>query len=398
MVFLLDGSVRARRLRLSIGRAALLSLAAILLLPCSSVASDRGHSRSAVRVVETGRQAERRETLPITTRADTGMKTVLSVRLPKIRRGMRITFDGEVVLSTTCVEQISRCIGRSYSFDPHLEAQVVIAAGPRATKPSRSVPVSRVARLTCEQTRPNRNHHCPTGIDEGSTRIDRLSELPCRPDKCRLNMIAGAWHRNASANQVVVVGSDQPDGGVEGGKARLSAAAALGDVGVHRTRTDRLRTQSIPASFKSGKRVVYSQRIGNLEQGDALLIRSRQVSRIQRFPYFLSNQIVVSTRPTGTRPSAISRRSLSRSGTVTETTGFNCTLGRSAFQSPCVSVKSGIAQVERVPRTKTGSRKPLYANLVSRGFPKLAQARGSYPPIRVKDHGFLRVIRMRARP
>jgi hypothetical protein len=373
-----------------------ISIAILLMLSSAGPAAagaDSGHRLSGLRVAVTRRHAELRETLPVRKRPDSGLKPVLSARLPRLRRDAHVTFSGEVVLTTTCVEQINRCIGRSYSFDPHLEAQVVLA--PRHGSGGKAEPVSRTIRLTCQQTRPNRNHHCPVVIGKGSFRVHRLADLPCRPDDCELRMIAGAWNRDASADQVVVVGSDQPDGSVDGGKARLSAAIASGRSDIHRTATSHLRTRKVPASFRSGKRVVYSQRLGNLRKGDVLLMRSRQVSRIRTFPYFVSSQIVMATRRAATRPSAISRRAVSRSGTVTETTGFNCTLGRSAFDSPCVGIKSGIVRVGRVPRSKTGKRKALYANLVTRGFPKLAQARGAYPPLRILDRGYLRVTRMR---
>jgi hypothetical protein len=92
----------------------------------------------------------------------------------------------------------------------------------------------------------------------------------------------------------------------------------------------------------------------------------------------------------------VGRRVISRFGTATETNGFNCTLGPSAFVSPCVRNKAGLALVEERPLDSTGQPKTLYANLVSRGFPKLAQAaRGSYPPIDVLDDGYLSVTRLR---
>ena len=107
--------------------------------------------------------------------------------------------------------------------------------------------------------------------------------------------------------------------------------------------------------------------------------------------------VIVSTRPNATRPSALARRAVSRAGTVTETNGLNCTLGSSAFTSPCRTRKVGVTTIERTPRSKTGRPKALYVNLVSRGFPKLAQGRlaRGFPPVRIEDGGFLDVTRMR---
>jgi hypothetical protein len=356
--------------------------------------------RSEVQIVMTGRRAERRETVPIGSRIGRKPRSVLSVRLPELSRGARIHVNGEVTISTTCVEQIPRCIGRSYRFDPHLRASVVLASDPDATSRRRTVGVGGAVKLTCEQTRPNRNHHCPLVIGGRSFEVRELRDLPCRPDDCRLNMLVDAASRKATRNEVVVVGSDQEDGSVEGGKARLGAVVSTGSPDVDRRVTRRERTVKLPASFEDGKRVVYSQRLARLRRGDVLVVRARQVSRISTMPYFISDQIVVSTRPGATRPSALARRAVSRTGTVTETNGFKCTIGPSAFSSPCRSQKAGIATIERVPRTKAGRAKDLYVNLVSRGFPKLAQARAAargFPPVGILDGGFLAVKRIRAR-
>ena len=124
-------------------------------------------------------------------------------------------------------------------------------------------------------------------------------------------------------------------------------------------------------------------------------MQADQYTAIQGLPYFVSNQIVVSTRRNAYKPSSLTRRVISRSGLASETTGFNCTLGPSAFRSPCHSIKAGMATVERTPTTKSGKRKPIYVNLVTRSFPKLAQARG-YPAAHVVGGGGLIVRRLRA--
>ncbi|MEZ5156218.1 MAG: hypothetical protein R2718_08930 [Solirubrobacterales bacterium] len=351
----------------------------------------------------TGRRAERRKTVPIGSRAGQRTRSVLSVRLPRLRRGSRVDVGGEVTISTTCVEQISRCIGRSYRFDPHLRARIVLASDADATGTRRTVRVGPTARLTCEQSRPNRNHHCPLVVERGGFRVRALRDLPCPRSECRLNMLVDAASSMATRNEVVVVGSDQKHGRVEGGKARLGAIVRNGRVRTRRQRTARERASTLPAAFGGGKRVVYSKRLRGLRRGDVLAVRARQVSAVSGRPYFVSDQVIVSTRPTAVKPSGLARRVVSRAGTVTETNGFNCTLGPSAFTSPCRSRKVGFATIEREPRSRSGRAKALYVNLVSRGFPKLAQrpqppngAPRGFPPVRIGDGGFLRVTRLRA--
>jgi len=368
--------------------------------PTAKARAAASADRTRVQVAVTGRRAERRETVPIRSKAGGKPRSVLSVRLPKLVRGSRVDLNGEVTISTTCVEPSSRCIGRSYGFDPHLRARVVLASGPDETGGRQTVAVSRTTALTCEQTRPNRNHHCPLVVERGGFQVRDLHDLPCRPDRCRLNMLVGAASRKAGADEVVVVGSDQVGGHVEGGKARLGAVVSAGAPEVDRRSTRRERVEMLPASFEGGKRVVYSQRLVHVRRGDALLVHAVQRSAIRGMPYFISDQIVISTRPGATRPSALARRAVSRTGTVTETNGFNCTLGPSAFSEPCRSRKAGVAMIERTPQSKTGRSKALYVNLVSRGFPKLAQARSAargFAPVEILDGGFLSVQRVRAR-
>jgi len=376
--------------------AALIALLALGDSPSQGASERANPGMSKLKGVATGRRAELRPTIPIASQPGGETRTVLSVKLPELNRGDTVRFNSEVVITTTCVEQIGRCIGRTYDYDPRLEGRVVLADDPDATKRD-TRPVSGAVGLSCEQTRPNRNHHCPLVIDNGSFTVRELRDLPCKPANCRLNMTVDASHRNASSDQFVVVGSDQPDGSVEGGKARLSAAVSSGRLEITERETKAIVHRKLPASFEGGKTVVYSQRLTGLRKGDVLLVQARQRTAIQRLPYFISDQIVVTTRRGATRPSGLTRRIVSRSGLASETTGFNCTIGPSAFQSPCPAVKAGMAVIERTPENKRGRSKPLYVNLVSRGFPKLAQsARGKFPPARIVKGGGLEVRRLRA--
>ncbi len=369
-------------------------------LPAAAVAKPGGHNggkggkkRGSLKYVVTGRRAELRDTVPIANHVGQKTRSVLSVKLPQLRTGQRIRFSGEVVITTTCVDPSSRCIGRSYGYDPHLRAQIVLARRAQSHRGRSTKPISNAVSLTCEQTRPNRNHHCPLTVRTNTFKVNKLKKLPCKPKKCRLNMIVDATSDAAGGNEFVVVGSDQPNGSVEGGKARLSAAISSGRIEISKQRTTRRISNQIDPAFEGGKTVVFSQKLGNLQAGDVLLINARQRTAIKGLPYFVSNQIVVTTKRRKTRPSRLTRRIIARSGLASETTGFNCTLGPSAFRSPCVAVKVGMAYVESTPKRKNGKPQPLYVNLVSRSFPKLAQ--GRYPPAQVLRGGMLKVKRLR---
>jgi hypothetical protein len=160
--------------------------------------------------------------------------------------------------------------------------------------------------------------------------------------------------------------------------------------------TGRRRTRKLPASFEAGRRVVYSQRMARLHAGDVLLVRASQRTAIERHRYYIGNRVVIATRPRAKRPGRLTRRIVSSGGTATGSNGFNCTPGPSAFRSPCVRKKAGLAFIERTPRRGRGRIRPLYVNLVSRSFPKVGNAPGSYPPARVLSGGRLVVRRLRA--
>src|SRR6476469_9463521 len=148
-----------------------------------------GHhaDKGELKTVVTGRRAELRHTVPIARRAGQKTKSVLSVKLPDLEQGQRVRFNGEVTITLTCADPNSRCIGKNYSFNPHLRARIVIAdESAQAGKGTEQV--SKAVSLTCSQHRPNRNHHCPLTIDGGSFSVDQLRDLPCKPTSCRLNM------------------------------------------------------------------------------------------------------------------------------------------------------------------------------------------------------------------
>jgi hypothetical protein len=345
----------------------------------------------------TGPNAELRKTVPITRRRGRGARVALSLPLPIVKEGDRIQFNGEVTLTTTCVPLKRRCIGRRYSFDPHLLGRIVMANSPRAAA-RRTLAVSRTVKLTCGQNPPDRNHHCPLVISRGTLVVDHPRRLPCRPRKCRLNFVVAAHHRRAKGGEVVVVGADRPNGSVDQGKARLNAAISRegAEIGTHSRGTRDRLVRTLPASFEGGQRVVYSRRLEGLRRGDVLLVRAEQRTRIKRHTYFIGSKVVISTRPRAVHGDRFARRIVPRGATATDTNGFNCTLGPSAFRSPCLTKKAGLALIKRTPRRPGGGSRPIFVNLVSRGFPKVHPTSASYPRLRVLRGGGLTVTRLRA--
>jgi hypothetical protein len=353
-----------------------------------------GTSRGLV-AVKTSRKL--RKTIPIARRDGGKTRSVLSLDLPRLGQGDRIRLNGELILSTTCDFPPSHdCIGRRYLFDPHMHARAVLASR-KAESGRGTLPVSRRDSVTCEQTAPNINHHCPLVISRGSFRVRRLRELPCRPRACRLNLVVDVHNPGARGGELVTVGTNMPQGIGKGG-GRLNAVIIREGARVNSIRrsTTRRRARKLPASFDAGRKVVYSQRVPSLRRRDVLLIRARQRTAIKRHRYYIASKVVVATRPRARWPGPLARRSVWFRGTATAENGFNCTLGPSAFRSPCLRKKAGLALIERTPRGQRGGIRPLYVNLVSRGFPKVGEVPGSYPPARVLSGGLLTVTRLRA--
>jgi hypothetical protein len=366
----------------------------LIAVGAGAAADDRSAGRSGDGLIagSTG-GTQLRDTVPIAQHSGGKPRSVFSRPLPRVERGDRVSFNGEVALTLRCLEVgTPRCHGRPYGFSPHLRARIVLA--PRADAAGRgTLPVSRRVAVTCGQRRPNRNHHCPLVISHGSITIDHPRELPCRPGACRLNLVVDAHHRSAEGGELVIVGGQDKEGGFHRGMGRLNAVVERRRSRVTRASrsTSRRLIRRIPASFHRGRQAVYSLRMGHLEAGDVLLVRARQRTAIRRMPYFVGEQIVVGTEPGATQPSALARRIAAPGGTATERNGFNCTIGPSGYRTPCLGRKAGLVEIRRTPP------RPLYVVLRSIGFPKLAQAkRASYPPLRILRGGGLTVTRLRA--
>jgi hypothetical protein len=143
-----------------------------------------------------------------------------------------------------------------------------------------------------------------------------------------------------------------------------------------------------------GKRVIYSVRMPRLDRGDILVARARETTAIGHLPYsaYVSSEVILAGAPNATHPSRLAKRATLLRGRITEANGFNCTQGPSAFSTPCVTKKTGLIVIRRNVVSHRGRPKPLYVNLVSRSFPKLARA-GPGDRARIRRAGGLEVKR-----
>ena len=340
--------------------------------------------RPDLEAVATATGSELVKTVAIKKRAGSSRRTVMSLRMPDLSDVDRFRATAEVTVTNTCVEPGARCIGRRYRYSPKVGAQLRLASRRSATGPAASVPIGPRQKLSCGQRRPDRNHHCPMVFSIPSRAVVP-ARLPCRPDACVLNLVLDAHSRKARRGNRLVIGADRPDGSIDQGRGRIGVIAfrdgfEVQPVGARATRPTRRFLRMVPGSLggrQGGHTVTYSVRVPNSERGTVIDARALQRLAIGHLPYsaFVSTELILASRPGRTSPDPVAKRAATFNGHLTETTGFNCTQGPSAFRTPCASRKAGTVQLRREPR-RGDETAPLFVNLVSRTFPKRTHARG----------------------
>jgi hypothetical protein len=347
-----------------------------------------------------GNQSELVKKLPIAKRPGARDRVVMSLgpdELKRIEAGDTIRAGGEVQVSTTCVRDEPRCIGRPYPINPTVTAKIVLAAEPNATAPSLPLSEQPVSRL-CKQRRPNRNHHCTLAMRNVETAIPTPGGLPCPANACYVNMLVGASHPNARKGNVVVVGADRPDASVVQDKGRLNVVQARADVPPPAvSQSSDVVSSALPLTEgkKVKRRVVHSLPITAPKKGDVLAFDSSFVANISglRFNTFVSARVIVAESPTSTEPTGIAKQAAILRGDATESNGFNCTLGPSGYSNPCTVVKSGATRIRSDAVDALGQPQTLYLNVVGAAKPLLAEKLKGAPRISIRPSGGLDVYR-----
>jgi hypothetical protein len=336
-------------------------------------------SVAGIVAASTSNHAELVKTVPIGRREGQHKRVALSLgpgRLPSLSRGATLRVSAEVQLSVTCIgEADHRCIGRPYTFSPRIAAWIVVAGSPREARGAKTMRVTEVDRMRCSQRPPSRNHHCVLVIGTATREIDAPARLPCKLDRCHVNLVVSASHPAARPGNVVTVGADRTDGTVRQGQARLNAAVVRGPLPPpEASRSGHILHGGIPIApeRKAGRRTVYSVKLPPLRVGDLVVASARQSSGIDHLPYnvFISSRLTLSTTPGARTADRIARRIGAPGGQVSEGNGFNCTQGPSAYRTPCLTRKVGMFAVGRQP-LRRGRPVPIYLNLVLGSLAKL---------------------------
>jgi hypothetical protein len=357
---------------------------------------------ASVRFASSGENSEIRKSIPIADHKWGKKRVAMTIppsRLPALHSGDVLRTVGEVQLSTTCVDfSAVRCIGRRYSFSPQEDARIVIASRRGATGGPHAMTVAQAKSLRCHQPLPNRNHHCVLVFPPAAMKIRNPGQLPCSLNACRLNLVIEADNPHARPGQVVLVGADRPNGTVRQDKGRLSASILHGAIDSKRLRTAHRRSRAVPIapSGKTGRRVIYSQRINQLHKGDVIEASATHLITIAslRYPAFIGTDMILARGPRAVSSAGLPRQVATGNGDLTEQNGFNCTHGPSAYRDPCRTRKAGAVRIVRNVQ-RNGHSMPLWVNVVSAGAPKGAVPRHT-DRMRVLPRGRLVIRRFRA--
>ena len=320
----------------------------------------------------TGNDSELVTSVPIATSPGLKDRVVMSLgpeELKRIEVGDRMRVSGEVQVSTTCLARGPRCVGRRYEFNPTVSARIVLSAAPEVT--AADYALSEPRQVLCKQRRPNRNHHCTLAFPNLETPILDLAALPCPANACYLNMVLGASNKNARRGNRVVLGADQPDGGVKQDKGRLNVVQARSDVPAPSEQTSaELVNTSLPLTEgkKIKRRVIHSVPIAAPLKSEVLAFDGGYTATIDQLPFntFISSRVIVGETPTSTESTGIAKSSVQFRGDATEANGFNCTQGPSGYSTPCTVTKAGAIRItQNAVDEATGLPATLYVNLVS---------------------------------
>jgi hypothetical protein len=350
-----------------------------------------------VRVLTTGDNSELVKTIQIGHKRNDKERVVMSLpgsEIGGLTDGMAIEASAELEV-TTCLKADpdhpgaeDRCTGKTYGFDPHVNAKLVLSRSAGSTS---GVQVGRTDELQCSQHLPARNHHCVLTVPWTRVKVAQ-AKLGCSPN-CSLNLVASAWSNDAKKGHVLVIGADS-QGPVKGDKGRVNAVV-YDDAGDPVPRPDVVNgfvDKHVPIIDDGAGdpifKVVYSARIDNPREGDQFLVDARTITKIGSVKYNveLPTEVIVAKTPTTTRSAGVAVFT-HPSSQISELNGVNCTQKASAHQTPCERDKFGVFEVSR-------DRSKLFDNVVQGAEAKLTTERHSdRDKAKFIDGGYLKVTR-----
>jgi hypothetical protein len=320
-----------------------------------------------VLVSTTGDHSELVRKLNVTTTPGAAKRVVMSLppsELGRLRTGDRLRASSEVEVTTDCEVQSDRCVGSPYTFDPTIDAQLILAPDATTTGGPTTTPISTQLHRTCVQQHENRQHHCVLVFTKPSLDVSTPT-LPCSPGACYVNLVADAYNPAAQPGDVVLVGEDEPDGSIHQDKGRVNAIRLRPNAPGPRPRAkvrtfvkptpqvDRVAIGSNQAGLQ--RTVVLSKRLRHLSRHVQLEVRAAMQTDVSKLPYnvLVNSRLILTSGPRANTISPLAARVSTLGGELTEANGSNCTHPA----SPCQTLKAGVGRL-------TGRANSLFVNLV----------------------------------
>ena len=343
----------------------------------------------------TNKNPERVLEIPITTVGGDSKHVVMSLgpgspsysSLPDLAPGDELEISAELELTT--YGPVTRyAVSTPYRYSPKINARLLLANDPGATEPQsgRARSLTRVRRETCD----NEQHHHRLVFEPFPYTVPARG-LPWTGDTY-LNLVLSAHHPDAQADQILLVGQNEPPAGgqpafVKGDQGKLTvvrhrgAPKPRGRVAT----TRRARMSKVPIA-KGQEVVVYSLALPKLERDDQLLLRaSMQTTNPHAYPARVSAGVFITDSPSATDLHSGARDLCAFHGEIGKSNGTNCMPNQSY-----TTQKFGTLRMLRSARTH------LYANLVVvSADPEHLSKPGD--AVKVDPGGFVQIQRLPAR-
>lgn len=321
-----------------------------------------------IRVASTGNEPEIEDRLPIARAAKPGGRSTVLLSLgpdskadlpmPDVRPGDRLRLFAELEVTTDYQDpDDDGLVGKAYSYDPRLEATLLLAADETAAvaEAGRAVQIGDPWRGECTHDQHHRvivfpDYGCtvpPAGIGwDGPVRV---------------NVALSAAHPRAKRGDLLLIGQNErtPIVGIDMAGIRVMRIRP-GDHQLPKgQRTSRALVRSI--SVAEQRTVVFSLRLDELRKGEQLLVKSRLMTDSTRlgYPARITTRLFLADDPAQTEPASGGAASTicSWKGHLSKPNGFNCL----PTAGPTPSQKFGVVRVMRKASA------PLYVNMVGVG-------------------------------
>jgi hypothetical protein len=344
----------------------------------------------------TDKKPERVLEIPITPRPGESRQVVMSLgpgsppysSIPDLAPGDELEISAELEL-TTDAPDARWAVKEPYNYSPKIQARLFLASDPDATEPQpgRAKRLTPLRKETCD----NEQHHHRLVFEPFSYTIPAIG-LPWEGDSY-INLVLSAHHAGAQADQVLLIGQNEPPprkgepAFVKGDQGKLNVVRFRGTPKPRgRVATARRALIAEVPIIKGRPVVVYSLALPNLEQDEQLVLEaSMQTTNPHGYPARVSTGVFLTDSDGGTELPRSARDLIAFHGEIGKSNGTNCMPNQTY-----TTQKFGTLRV-----LKSASA-PLYANLVVVSADPEHLSR-SGDAVKIEPGGFVHVQRLPAR-